>query len=98
MQYKHIGPRRGSYYRQYFVNGRGVRAQTLWLDTVGEDAKTPEQVADNYSVPVEAVREAIHYCEHNQALLRQEWEEEEADIRAKGYHRSPPTSNGQPTT
>ena len=94
MEYKYIGPRRGSYYRQFFVNGRGVRAQTLWQETLGEDAKTPEQVADNHDVPVAAVLEAIDYCQRNQELLRQEWEEEEADIRAKGYRQSP-SVNGE---
>ena len=45
MEYRFLGPKLGSYYRQWAVQGRGIFAQTLWLATLGEDGMTPEQVA-----------------------------------------------------
>ena len=60
--YFHLAPREGSGYRQYFVKGRNLRAETLYRATVGPEPKTPDDVARDYDVPVEAVREAIHYC------------------------------------
>ncbi len=84
VQYKYLGPRQGSNYRQYFYTGRGLRAETLSRQTIGEDSRTPEEVAEDYDVPVKAVYEAIHYCTHNEELLRQEREEDLADMRAMG--------------
>lgn len=87
--YQWLGPRSGSKYRQYFVKGRGVRAQTLYHATLEPDALTPEEVAADRGVPVEAVHEAIDYCRRNVELLRQEWEEEQETIRRNGWDRVP---------
>jgi hypothetical protein len=88
--YQYLGPRRGSNYRQYFVKGRGgLRAETLHRHTVGTEPRTPEQVAKDFDLPVEAVLEAIRYCTENEPLLREEREEELASIRARGLDRPP---------
>ncbi len=50
---------------------------------------TPDEVARDYDVPVEAVREAIHYCTHNAALLQQEREEDWAESRSRGLVAAP---------
>lgn len=86
--YKYLGPKRGSLYGQFFVLNR-MRAETLYLETIGDQARTPQEVADDFDVPLEAVMEAIRYCEENEALLRQEWEEEEASVRAHGWDKPP---------
>src|SRR5512145_584719 len=88
IQYRHLGPKRGSNYRQLFVNGR-IRAEVLYRETVGLEPLTPEQVAQEYNVPVEAVREAIDYCIRNKELLDAERAEEEADIKARGLDKWP---------
>jgi len=88
-QYKYLGPWRGSNYRQYFYKERKIRAEVLYRQTVGQNARTPEQVAEDYDVPVEAVYEAIHYCLHNEELLRQERERDLEDIRARGLDEPP---------
>jgi hypothetical protein len=86
-EYKYLGPKRGSRYRQYFVNGRGVRAQSVYLDIVGPEQMTPEQAAENWNIPVEAVLECVDYCEKNADVLRQDWEEEEELIaRTRAAH------------
>jgi uncharacterized protein (DUF433 family) len=80
--YKYLEPRPGSNYKQLFVKGRRIRAEVLYRETVGLEPRTPEEVAQDFEVPLEAVLEAIHYCEHNEPFLRQERERELANIRA----------------
>jgi uncharacterized protein (DUF433 family) len=79
--YKCLEPRPCSNYRQLFIKGRRIRAEVLYRETVGEDPRTPEEVARDFDVPLEAVQEAIHYCVHNEEFLRQEREREEAEWR-----------------
>src|SRR3954453_16115277 len=88
--YKWLGPKRGSRYRQYFVKGRGIRALSLYLATQEPDAMTPEEVADDYNVPLEVVLEAIDYCQNNRDVLRQDWEMEEESLKARGLDKPPP--------
>jgi uncharacterized protein (DUF433 family) len=73
--YKHLGPRPGSSYKQYFINGTRTRAATLYYETVGDDARTPEQVAEDFGVPLDAVLESIDYAERHADLVRQEAED-----------------------
>lgn len=87
--YKYLGPWRGSRYRQYFYKERKIFAQTLYSETVGPDARSPEQVAQDYDVPAEAVYEAIDYCTKNADLLRQERDEDLAEAQAR--ERSQPS-------
>jgi uncharacterized protein (DUF433 family) len=82
--YIHLAPRDGSAYQQYFVKGRNLRAETLFRATVGPEPMTPDEVARDYDVPVEVVREAIDYCHRNAALLRTEREQDWTDSRARG--------------
>jgi hypothetical protein len=89
MTYKCLEPRAGSPYRQLFVRGRKLRAEILYRATVGPEPRTPEEVAYDYNVPVEAVAEAIHYCLHHEEVLRQEREAVLADIRARGLDKPP---------
>jgi uncharacterized protein (DUF433 family) len=82
-EYKYLGPRQGSLYRQYFINGTRIRAEIIYAEIVGPDRRTPEEVARDYNLPLEAVLECVDYCEKNADLLRQEWEEDEADLRRR---------------
>ena len=78
-EYQYLKPKRGSRYRQLFF-GR-IRAEVLYRETVGADPLTPEEVAREYSVLVEAVLEAIDYCVKNKDLLDAERAREDAEIR-----------------
>jgi uncharacterized protein (DUF433 family) len=87
--YKYLAPRPDSNYRQLFYTGRKIFAQTLFRETVGEDPRTPEEVAEDYDVPVEAVYEAIDYCLKNEDLLRKERDDDWAEIQARGLDKPP---------
>ena len=88
-QYRFLESRPRSSYRQLFVKGRRIRAEVLYRETVGIDPRTPEQVAEDFEVPLEAVLESIDYCIHNEALLRQEREEDLEEERALGLDKPP---------
>ncbi len=89
----------GSNYQQLFVKGRNIAARTLYgqyLDGDDGPGRTPEQLAEDFDLPIEAVREAVAYCECNPSELRADWEMEEALMEATGmndpdykYHPSP---------
>src|SRR5262249_48311405 len=88
-----------SNYRQLFIKGRNISARTLYgqyLDGEDGPGRTPEQLAEDFDLPLEAVREAIAYCESNPPEIRADWEMEEALMEATGmndpdykYHPSP---------
>jgi uncharacterized protein (DUF433 family) len=86
--YKYLRPKTGSNYRQLFVNGR-IRAEILYRETVGNEPLTPEEVACEYGLPIEAVQEAIDYCLGNKELLDQERAREEERIKAAGRDKWP---------
>ena len=87
--YQHLEPRPCSNYRQLFIKGRRIRAEVLYRETVGLEPRTPEEVAEDYEVPVEAVREAIDYCIRNEDLLRAERERDLESIREDGLDKPP---------
>lgn len=88
VHYRYLQPKRGSSYQQLFVNGR-IRAEILYRETVGPEPLTPEEVAREYSLPLEAVLEAIDYCQRNPQVLDADRAEEERRIKAAGRDRWP---------
>ncbi len=87
-EYKYLKPKPGSNYRQLFVNGR-IRAENLYRQTAGLEPLTPEEVAREYGLPIEAVVEAIDYCRHHQELLNEERARETARIKSAGRDKWP---------
>ena len=69
--------------------GRHIRAEILYRLTVCAERRTPEEVAQDYNLPVEAVHEAIDYARHSQELLEAERAHEEARMQQLGLHKPP---------
>ena|SRR5437868_13532143 len=68
--YQYLEPHPGSSYKQLFIKGTKFRASQIHSAAYQrgeEDDRTPEQVAKDYGIPVEAVYEAIRYCESRPA-------------------------------
>ncbi len=86
-QYTHLEPRPGSSYRQLFLKGRRIRAAVVYEAVHGPDPYTPEEFARRYSVPLEAVREALNYVANNLPLIEAERDREAADVRSRGLDR-----------
>jgi uncharacterized protein (DUF433 family) len=95
--WKYLEPRPGSFYRQLFVKGTRIRARVLYgLFMSEEEPRTPAEIAEAYNLPLEAVQEAIAYCQTNPPEIEQDFRREEALMEATGmndpnykYHPSP---------
>jgi hypothetical protein len=66
-----------------------MRAEVLYRLTVGVEQRTPEEVAQDYDLPVEAVHEAIDYATHRRELLEAERAREKARMQQLGLHKPP---------
>ena len=98
-EYQYLEPRPCSNYRQLFTKGRKIRAEVLYRQTVGIDPRTPEEVAEDYELPLEMILECIHYCQHNEPLLREDRDRELAEILAyEAIHPSPKPPDAPPLT
>jgi uncharacterized protein (DUF433 family) len=69
-------------YKQLSIKGTKIHARTIWGQSVGEEARTPEQLAEDFGVPLEAIREAIEYVESDPPEIREDWEMEEKSIQS----------------
>ncbi len=69
-----------SCYKQLSVKGTRIHARTIYGQSVGEDAYTPEQLAEDFGVPLEAVLEAIKYVESDPPELREDFEREQRNV------------------
>jgi len=89
IQYEHLEPRPGSNYRTLFLKGRRIRAAIVDQVIHGPDPCTPEEFAQGFQVPLEAVLEALDYVARNRSLIEQERESETANLRARGLLDGP---------
>ena len=87
--YKFLEPRPGSHYRQLFVRGWNLLAEVVYRATLDPEPRTPDEVAQDYGIPREAVDEAMDYCLHHAALLQDEREAVLTDIRQRGLDTPP---------
>ena len=86
--YRYLAERSGSGYRELFVGGTDLRAQSLVSD-MENDGLTLEEVAAAYRIPLEAVREAVEYVHANEEHLSRQRSLTRQEAIAKGYLRSP---------
>jgi uncharacterized protein (DUF433 family) len=86
-QYKYLERNPRSNYKQLFVKGTRIRARILYGYYMSEEEPmTPEEIAAGYGLPVEAVREAIAYCDTDPIDIREDFAREEAIIEATGMN------------
>lgn len=78
-----------------FVKGTRIMARILYgMYANEEEPRTPEEIAAAFGLPVEAVREAIAYYESDPSEIREDWEREEANVRARASNRNSHGSSG----
>lgn len=86
-QWKYLERDPLSSYRQLSIKGRRIRARTLaGRYFSAEDPMTIEEIAADWKVPIEAVREAIAYVEANPPEIDQDFRYEEAIMQASGMN------------
>src|SRR5439155_17889810 len=84
--WKHLAANPKSKYKQLFVKGTRVRARVLYGWYACAEPMTPAQIAADYQLPVEAVLEAIAYCESNPPELLEDYAREERIMEATGMN------------
>lgn len=93
--WKYLAPKQGSAYRQLFIKGTRIMARILYGMVVREEEPmTPEEVAAAFSLPLEAVQEAVAYCESDPPEIRLDMEREEANIKTRAQKGLVPYPTG----
>jgi uncharacterized protein (DUF433 family) len=83
--WKYLGPNPKSAYRQLFIQGTRIRARSLYGLFMSADAPiTPEEIAQEYGLPVDAVNEVIAYCRSDPPEIQEDFEREERMMQAAG--------------
>lgn len=88
-RWKYLCARPHPWRRQLYVKGRKLLASTV-VYSMEANNQTPEEAADDRDLPLEAVLEAVRYCELDADLIRMEAEEEKAGLLASGISLTPP--------
>ena len=93
----HLAPNPNSAYRQLFIKGTRIRARVIYgLYMSAEEPMTPEEIAADFFLPLEAVREAIAYCESKPPEIEQDFRREEAVMEATGMNDPNYKFHGKP--
>ncbi len=72
-EWKYLERRLGSSFQQLCIKGKRIFAWTLYCEFMSEkEPRTPEQLAEDWNVPLEAVQEAIAYCQSDPPELRED--------------------------
>ena len=61
-----------------------------------EEPRTPEEIAEDFGLPLEAVRDAIAYCQSNPPEIEQDFRREEARMAATGMNDPNYKYHGKP--
>ena len=86
-QYKFLERDPKSSYKQLSIKGRRFRARILYGAYMSADEpRTIEEIAADYELPVDAVKEAIAYCESDPPEIREDFAREEAIMDATGMN------------
>jgi len=85
--WRHLAPNAKSSYKQLFVKGTRIRARVLYgMFLSVEEPMTPEEIAAEFDLDVEAVKEAIAYCQGGPPEIAQDFEREERLMQASGMN------------
>ena len=90
-EWKYLERRPGSSYQQLCIKGKRIWAWTLYCEFMNQkEAWTPQQLAADVDVPLEAVREAIAYCQTDPPEIREDKRKD--DLLAEATGMNDPTS------
>lgn len=85
--YAYLAPNPKSAYKQLFVKGTRIPARVLYGWYACEEPVPIEEIANEFDLPVDAVREAIAYCQSNPPELAEDFAAEEALSEAAGINK-----------
>jgi uncharacterized protein (DUF433 family) len=87
-----LAPYPQSWRKQLYIKGRKLPASIVWGDMIVNEM-TPEESAEDWDLPLEAVQEAIRYCETHRELLDSEAEKEKQYLEEQGVSIEPMSSS-----
>jgi len=86
--WRHLVRRQHPWRQQLYVKGRNLTARQL-VGGIKANQLDEQQAAANYDLPIEAIREALHYVEQNTELLEAEAEIERLMLKRGGVVAEP---------
>jgi len=96
-EWKYLERRPGSSYQQLCIKGKRIWAWTLYCEFMNEkEPRTPQQLADDWDIPLEAVHEAIAYCQSDPSELRDDHRQDELLAEAIGMNDPAVNLRGKP--
>ena len=84
--WQHLAANPRSCYKQLFVKGTRIRARVLYGMHMSAEPMTPDEIAAEFNLPLEAVKEAIAYCYGNPPEIAQDLEREQRLMEASGMN------------
>ena len=92
--YRHLEHRPGGVARQPYLKGIKIRADTLYsasIEHIDDDGnvtpgQTPEELAEDRGLPLEAVREAIDWCQKHYDVVLADRARENRLMEAEGMN------------
>jgi uncharacterized protein (DUF433 family) len=85
--WQHLAPNPKSCYKQLFVKGTRIRARVLYgMFMSAQEPMTLQEIAVDFNLPLEAVKEAITYCQGKPPEIAQDFEREERLMEASGMN------------
>jgi uncharacterized protein (DUF433 family) len=87
-QWQYLEQRPDNWRQQLYLKGKKLRAHIVWSDMIVNQWSI-EETAYNWDLPIEAVIEAIEYCQTHQELLAQEADEERQYLNQHGVTIEP---------
>jgi len=82
--YRYLVPRPHRWKKQLWIKGRNMNVWNL-VATIRTERYTPEEAAENYGLPLEAVLEVLDYYAQNKELVDAETREEKRRLVEKGF-------------
>lgn len=86
--YQHLVARDHSRRRQLYLKGRNLTVGQL-VYSMRADHLPPEQAAERYDLPLEAIQEALEYYQAHREVIDAEAEAEKRYLQEKGYTLEP---------
>jgi uncharacterized protein (DUF433 family) len=87
--WQYLAPNPKSCYKQLFVKGTRIRARVLYgMFMSAEQPMTLEEIASEFKLSPEAVKEGIAYCQSNPPEIAEDYAREERLMQASGMDHS----------
>src|SRR5436309_4531766 len=86
-KWKYLERRPGSSYKQLCIRGKRIWAWTLYCEFMNEkEPRTLQQLAEDIDVPLEAVQEAIAYCQSEPPERREDHRKDDLLTEARSMN------------